>query len=91
MVAKRTTKTSRARVEPYPSNASHGQPSGEQPDKNKENESPSTKKRASAKEPDRSDLPDSYLDIPVPERFSGSGISEVPCFEDVSSVIFHHL
>ena len=87
MVAKRTARINHARVEPYPSNASHGQPSGEQPDKNKENESPpAKKKRASAKEPDRSGLPDSYLDIPVPERFSSSGISEVPCYEDVSSV-----
>ncbi|KAK3208930.1 hypothetical protein GRF29_69g146457 [Pseudopithomyces chartarum] len=70
----------------YPSNASHGQPSSEQPDNNNENESPPEKKRASAKKSDRSGLPDNYLDIPVPERFSSSGESEVPCYEDAATV-----
>ena len=62
------------------------QPQFEHPNQNKENQIPPASNITPASEPDRSDLPSSYLDVPIQEKRSSSGKSEVPCYEDVSSV-----
>lgn len=52
--------------------------------------SPSTKKGPSTSSPDRSNLPENYLDIVLEEKDSkGLSESEVPCYEDVRE--FHNV
>jgi hypothetical protein len=85
MVVDRTTHPHRgARVEPYPTKEGK-RPGNPTTEADKENQSPPTNskrpvqnKTLSSKEPDRSNLPSSYLDITL-EEIGG----EVPVYEDV--------
>jgi hypothetical protein len=91
MVASRTSPRNRgARTEPYPSQDTpicpkHGKPGLPlpTPEADKENQSPPAKfqkphAEEETKEPDRSHLPSSYLDIALEEIKD-----EVPCYENV--------